>query len=109
MSDPRGVAPIEKASIDELRSLQLERLRKTLQHTYRNVAFFRDKCEAAGVVPDDNQSILVDPVGSAVYRSATSAPESLVTMDGMPFAASGPRAGARESALILPGTGVRNR
>ena len=42
---------------------------------------------AAGVVPDDNQSILVDPVGSAVYRSATSAPESLVTMDGMPFSA----------------------
>jgi ABC-type branched-subunit amino acid transport system substrate-binding protein len=41
----------------------------------------------AGVVPDANQSILVDPLGSAVYRSATSAPESLVTMDGMPFSA----------------------
>lgn len=42
---------------------------------------------AAGVMPDNNQSILVDPLGSAVYRSAASAPESLVTMDGMLFSA----------------------
>ncbi len=42
---------------------------------------------AAGVGSDNNQSILVDPVDSAVYRSAASAPESLVTMDDMPFSA----------------------
>ena len=42
---------------------------------------------AAGAMPDSNQSILVDPVNSGVYRSATSAPESLVTMDGAPFSA----------------------
>jgi len=42
---------------------------------------------AAGVMPENNQSILVDPVGSAVYRSAASAPESLVTMDEVPFSA----------------------
>ncbi len=42
---------------------------------------------AAGVMPDNHQSILVDPVDSAVYRSAAGALESLVTMDDMPFSA----------------------
>jgi len=42
---------------------------------------------AAGVMPDNDQSILVDPVDSAVYRSAASVPESLVTMDDVPFSA----------------------
>ncbi|MBI2995039.1 MAG: phenylacetate--CoA ligase [Gammaproteobacteria bacterium] len=45
--------PIEKASVDELRSLQLDRLRWTLKHTWENVAAFRSKCEALGVVPAD--------------------------------------------------------
>lgn len=49
--------PIEKASIDELRSLQLERLKTTLQHTYKNVASFRSRCEAARVVPEDLKSL----------------------------------------------------
>jgi ABC-type branched-subunit amino acid transport system substrate-binding protein len=40
---------------------------------------------AAGVMLDDSQSILVDPLDSVVYRSAASAPESLVTMDAVPF------------------------
>ena len=34
---------------------------------------------------DHSQSILVDPLDSVVYRSAASAPEGLVTMDGVPF------------------------
>ena len=42
---------------------------------------------AAGVMLDDSQSILVDPLDSAVYRSAAGAPESPVTMDGVPFPA----------------------
>lgn len=41
----------------------------------------------AGVMLDHSQSILVDPLDSVVYRSAASAPESLVTMDGVPFPA----------------------
>lgn len=41
----------------------------------------------AGVMLDDSQSILVDPLDSVVYRFAASAPESLVTMDGVPFPA----------------------
>lgn len=54
---PGELDPIEKAGIDELRSLQLKRLRKTLEHTYESVAFFRLKCEAAGVVPGDLKSL----------------------------------------------------
>jgi phenylacetate-CoA ligase len=57
MSDPGGLAPIENASIDELRELQLARLKSTLEHTYKNVAFFRDKCKEAGVEPGDLKSL----------------------------------------------------
>ena len=45
--------PIETASLDELRSLQTERLRATLQHTYANVRHYREAWDAAGVHPDD--------------------------------------------------------
>lgn len=57
MSDAGELGPIENASIDELRNLQLERLRYTLQHAYKNVAFFRAKCEASGVEPGDLKSL----------------------------------------------------
>lgn len=49
--------PIEKASIDELRSLQLKRLQATLQHAYANSPAYRAKFDAAGVHPDDCQSL----------------------------------------------------
>ena len=45
--------PSENISIDELRALQLERLRWTLGHAYANVPFYRAKFDAAGVHPDD--------------------------------------------------------
>jgi phenylacetate-CoA ligase len=48
---------IERASEDELRSLQLERLKWSLQHTYRNVATYRRKCELTGIHPDDLKSL----------------------------------------------------
>ncbi len=54
---PGELDPIEKAGVDELRSLQLERLRKTLEHTHKNVVFFRNKCEAAGVAPGDLKTL----------------------------------------------------
>jgi phenylacetate-CoA ligase len=57
MSDAGELAPIEKASVDELRKLQLERLRSTLEHTYKNVATFRSKCETAGIEPGDLKSL----------------------------------------------------
>jgi phenylacetate-CoA ligase len=49
--------PIEKASIDELRSLQLKRLQQTLQHAYANSPVYRAKFDAAGVHPDDCRSL----------------------------------------------------
>jgi len=57
VADPDRMEPIEKASIDELRSLQLERLQWTLEHTYKNVAPYRAKCNAAGVRPADLKSL----------------------------------------------------
>ncbi|ASJ76834.1 phenylacetate--CoA ligase PaaK [Granulosicoccus antarcticus] len=52
-----GLDPIETASADELQSLQLERMRQSVRHTYDNVAPYRKKCEATGVTPDDLQSL----------------------------------------------------
>jgi len=49
--------PIEKASIDELRSLQLKRLKATLHHAYANSPVYRAKFDAAGVHPDDCQTL----------------------------------------------------
>jgi phenylacetate-CoA ligase len=49
--------PIEKASIDEMRSLQLKRLQQTLQHAYANSPVYRAKFDAAGVHPDDCKSL----------------------------------------------------
>jgi len=45
--------PVEKASADELRALQRERLRWSLKHAYENVPHYRKAFEAAGVHPGD--------------------------------------------------------
>src|SRR3978361_96045 len=51
---PAGLLdPAERAGIDELRALQLERLRWTLRHAYDNVPHYRAAFDAAGVPPDD--------------------------------------------------------
>jgi phenylacetate-CoA ligase len=50
---PSDLDPIELASIDEIRALQLDRLRWSLRHAYDNVPMYRAKFEAAGVHPDD--------------------------------------------------------
>ncbi len=49
--------PIEKASVDELRSLQFKRLQATLRHAYQNSPVYRAKFDAAGVHPDDCRSL----------------------------------------------------
>ena len=49
--------PIEKASIDELRALQLERLKWSLAHAYDNVEHYRRKFDAAGAKPSDVKSL----------------------------------------------------
>ncbi|MDA7966281.1 phenylacetate--CoA ligase PaaK [Ruegeria sp.] len=49
--------PIEIASIDEIRALQLDRLRWSLRHAYDNVPMYRQRFDEAGVHPDDLQSL----------------------------------------------------
>jgi len=49
--------PIEKASIDELRSLQLKRLKATLHHAYAYSPVYRAKFDAAGIHPEDCKSL----------------------------------------------------
>ncbi|WP_378790129.1 phenylacetate--CoA ligase PaaK [Nonomuraea fastidiosa] len=44
---------MERVSRDELMALQLERLRHTLDHAYRNVPLYREKFDKAGVHPND--------------------------------------------------------
>jgi phenylacetate-CoA ligase len=48
-----AIEAIERASIDELRHLQLQRMQKTLQHAYDNSTVYRQKFDAAGVHPSD--------------------------------------------------------
>ncbi len=48
---------IEKASVDELRALQLARLKATVRHAYENVPHYRASFEAAGVRPDDLRTL----------------------------------------------------
>jgi phenylacetate-CoA ligase len=48
---PDSLDPIERASVDELRALQLERLQWSVQHAYENVPHYRQALDAAGVHP----------------------------------------------------------
>jgi phenylacetate-CoA ligase len=50
---PESLDPIERASVDELRALQLSRLQWSLRHAYSNVPHYRRAFDAAGVHPDD--------------------------------------------------------
>jgi phenylacetate-CoA ligase len=52
-----GYEAIETASVDELRALQLTRLKKSLRHAYDNMTPYRAKCVASGVHPDDMKSL----------------------------------------------------
>jgi phenylacetate-CoA ligase len=51
--DPATLDPAERLSVDELRALQLERLRESLRHAYDDVPHYRQAFDAAGVHPDD--------------------------------------------------------
>ena len=52
-----ALEPIEKASTDELRALQLKRLQATLHQAYANSLAYRAKFDAAGVHPSDCKSL----------------------------------------------------
>ena len=49
--------PIEIASRDEIEALQLERLKWSLAHAYKNVPHYKASFDAAGVHPDDITSL----------------------------------------------------
>ena len=49
--------PIEIASIDEIRSLQLERLKWSVRHAYDNVPMYKKRFDEAGVHPDDLKTL----------------------------------------------------
>ncbi len=54
---PEELEPIETAGVDELRTLQLERLQWSIKHAYDNQSPYRAKCAAAGVNPADLGSL----------------------------------------------------
>ena len=45
--------PIEIASIDEIKALQLVRLKWSVNHAYKNVAFYKKKYDEIGIHPSD--------------------------------------------------------
>jgi phenylacetate-CoA ligase len=52
-----ALEPIERASADELKALQLERLRWSLKHAYGSVARYRQKFDAAGADPAECRAL----------------------------------------------------
>jgi len=54
---PGDLEPIETASRDEITALQLQRLRKTLQHAYDQVPHYKAAFDAKGVHPSDCRSL----------------------------------------------------
>ncbi|KQQ42713.1 phenylacetate--CoA ligase PaaK [Nocardioides sp. Leaf307] len=50
---PDDLDPIETASLDELRALQTERLRRSVRHAWTHVPHYRAALDGAGVHPDD--------------------------------------------------------
>jgi phenylacetate-CoA ligase len=56
-SSPEELEPIETASRDELRALQLQRLKWSLHHAYDNVAHYRRSWDAVGIHPAQVRSL----------------------------------------------------
>jgi len=57
MTEFDELEPIEKASIDELRTLQLNRLKQSLKHAYESVPHYRRKFDEHRVHPGDLKSL----------------------------------------------------
>jgi phenylacetate-CoA ligase len=51
--DPKTLDPIERASADELRALQLVRLKETVRRAYDNVPHYRSALDERGIAPQD--------------------------------------------------------
>ena len=48
-----NLEPIEVASVDEIKALQLDRLKWSINHAYNNVEFYKNKYDEVGVHPGD--------------------------------------------------------
>jgi phenylacetate-CoA ligase len=57
IGDKIGFDAIETASVDQLRNLQLERLKQTVQHAYNNSPVYKKKFDDSGVHPDDLKTL----------------------------------------------------
>jgi phenylacetate-CoA ligase len=55
--NPTSLDPIEIASRDEIETLQLDRLRRSLRHAYEHVDLYRRRFDEAGVHPDDCRTL----------------------------------------------------
>ena len=55
--DRKTLDPIEIASIDEIRALQLTRLQWSVRHAYENVPMYRQRFDTKGVHPNDLKSL----------------------------------------------------
>ncbi len=55
--DKETFEAIERASVDELKALQLQRLRWSLRHAYDNVPHYTKAFDAAGAHPDEVRSL----------------------------------------------------
>lgn len=55
--DPNALDPIETASIDEIRALQLSRMKFSIKHAYNNVSAYRVLCDEKGVHPSDLKTL----------------------------------------------------
>ena len=57
---------IETMPREELRKMQLERMRESLRNAYENVPLYRERFDAAGVTPDDLESL--EDIAKFPYR-----------------------------------------
>lgn len=55
--DKSSLDPIEIASVDEIRALQLKRMQWSLTHAYDNVPHYKKQFDAAGAHPDDLKTL----------------------------------------------------
>ena len=66
-NDRAGLDEIETASIDELQALQLNRLKKTLNHAYTNSSLYKEKFDLHGVHPDDLKTLSLNGLNIQCY------------------------------------------
>ncbi|MBT3206560.1 MAG: phenylacetate--CoA ligase [Gammaproteobacteria bacterium] len=56
-TNPAQLDSIETATVEELRALQLKRLKWSLKHAYDNVPFYKNSFDQHGIHPDDLNSL----------------------------------------------------